>query len=476
MRCAYGHRKLALLLLLSFDISAAAAQFMTVATVEDSDDSSMSGLERFNIPSIQSAESGTTFFNESDIKFRSVWYSRDRHTEDGKKQIKTSVAALGIDALSGYAWGIIGFDLTANLSGKIGASSGWTEILYHDLNDLDNTQERSNMTVGQAALKLKFTSGNGNDGLYLRGGFTPIDVGTLGTAGGLLQDAYRGVEAKYQLGDVTFGYGWADQFRNEWDNQYRDMTNATHQNRDSFIGTASKIAYIHSLGLRYAATAASATLFDGGIGEGEHYRRNAQLAAATTIRLGAANERMRISGYAFGARYLPALSGIANPGIEWHLSGAATYVRGALTLMAGIAATHAPDSGEMNFRLTPWANSDNRNYIQTLGQLDDYVWNGQKVLKLGLNYDLSNVLQLPGLFAGMSTNLSAGLRNPDGSTGRMRELGARLSYTVQSGSLKGIKLDLLPGRLLTQNFKGKQSRKDLKFVVAYACTLGSCWK
>ena len=478
MKLPPRHRNVVLLLLLLFQTAAATAQFLSDGPEGDSDDSGMSGAERFNIPTIKSAANGAAFFDESDIKFRSVWYNRDRRTDNGKSQIKTSVAALGIDALSGYAWGIVGFDLTANLSGKIGASSGWTEILYHDLNDVNNNQERSNATLGQAALKLKFTNGNGNDGLYLRGGYTPIDVGTLGTGGGLLQDAYRGVEAKYQLGDMTFGYGWANQFRNEWDDRYRDMTNSTNQNRGPFIGTADKINYIHSLGVRYAATDATATLIDGGIGEGEHYRRNGQLAAATTIPLGVdkASGNVRISGYAFTGKYLSALSGIANPAMEWHLSGAATYSRGPLALMMGVAATHAPDSGEMNFRLTPWANSDNRNFIQTLGQLDDYVWDGQKVVKIGLIYDLSKILQISGLSAGMSTNFSVGLRNPDGSTGKMRELGARISYAAQSGALKGIKFDLLPGRLVTQNFGGKQSRKDLKFIVAYACTLGSCWQ
>ncbi|MDP5007565.1 MAG: hypothetical protein NWQ13_00835, partial [Glaciimonas sp.] len=180
MKLPPRHRNVVLLLLLLFQTAAATAQFLSDGPEGDSDDSGMSGAERFNIPTIKSAANGAAFFDESDIKFRSVWYNRDRRTDNGKSQIKTSVAALGIDALSGYAWGIVGFDLTANLSGKIGASSGWTEILYHDLNDVNNNQERSNATLGQAALKLKFTNGNGNDGLYLRGGYTPIDVGTLG--------------------------------------------------------------------------------------------------------------------------------------------------------------------------------------------------------------------------------------------------------------------------------------------------------
>ncbi|SFH86099.1 outer membrane porin, OprD family [Collimonas sp. OK307] len=469
MKLSLRYGSSALLLLLSYQFT------LAKVPVESSDDSRMSGLQRFNTPSIESAANGAAFFDESDIKFRSTWYSRDRRTSDGKDQIRVSAVALGIDALSGYAWGLIGFDLTANLSGKLGASRGWSEVLFHDL---ENNQERSNATIGQAALKLKFTNGNGNDGLYLRAGYTPIDVGTLGTSGGLLEDAYRGLQAKYQLGALTFGYGWADRFRNEWDDRYSEMTSGWHQNRGPFAGTANKINYIHSLGVRYAATDAASTLVDAGIGEGDGYRRNGQLAVATTIPLGAnaANGNVRVTGYAFGAKYLSALSEFTDPSMEWHLGSSATYTRGPLALSAGFATTRAPDSGEMNFRLTAWANSDNRNYIQTWGQLDDFVWHGQKVVKLGLNYDLSDALQFPGLSAGISTNLSVGLRNQDGSTGRMRELDGRLSYAVQGGPLKDMTIDLLPGRLVTQNFSGKQSRSDIKFIVGYACTFDKCWQ
>lgn len=269
MKLSICHGCLALLLFLSSQMALATTKVVAAGSAEGSDDSRMSGVERFNIPSIESAASGAAFFDESDIKLRSTWYSRDRRTDNGEDQIRVSALALGIDALSGYAWDTIGFDLTANLSGKLGASRGWSEVLFHNP---DNNQERSNVALGQAALKLKFTNGNGDDGLYLRAGYTPIDVGTLGTSGGLLQHAYRGAQAKYQLGDMTFGYGWADRFRNEWDDRYSVMTTAWHQNRGPFAETANKISYIHSLGVRYATTDAAFTLIDAGVGADSEYR------------------------------------------------------------------------------------------------------------------------------------------------------------------------------------------------------------
>lgn len=55
----------------------------------------------------------------------------------------------------------------------------------------------------------------------------------MGTSGGLQSHSYRGVEAKYKIGDFELGYGWADQFRNEWDNRFRDMTNSWEQGRSN---------------------------------------------------------------------------------------------------------------------------------------------------------------------------------------------------------------------------------------------------
>ncbi|VEB39961.1 Uncharacterised protein [Chromobacterium violaceum] len=37
--------------------------------------------------------------------------------------------------------------------------------------------------------------------------------------------------------------------------------------------------------------------------------------------------------------------------------------------MAGLGKSRNPDGGEVNFRLTPYGNSDNRNFIQTWARM-----------------------------------------------------------------------------------------------------------
>ncbi|XLM20928.1 hypothetical protein MKD33_01295, partial [Chromobacterium piscinae] len=88
-------------------------------------------------------------------------------------------------------------------------------------------KDKSDAVLSQAA--LKFRQNPDGQGLSARAGYTPISIGTMGTSGGLQSHAYRGFEGKYKFGDFEVGYGWADQFRNEWDDRFRDITNSWEQ-------------------------------------------------------------------------------------------------------------------------------------------------------------------------------------------------------------------------------------------------------
>ncbi|GGY17545.1 OprD family outer membrane porin [Paludibacterium paludis] len=402
------------------------------------------------------------FFSKAGTTVRATWYSRHRTTSDNDNEIIVNALGLGVDWKSGFAGGVVGLDVTANSNLRFGASRGWSEVLYHDLR---NDKEHSTAAIGQAAVKIR--TGDDKHGLRMRIGYTPVSIGTMGTSGGLHSHAYRGVEGKYQFGDLEVGYGWADRFHNEWDNRYRAMTTLWHQNRGGFAGAAPKIDYVHSLGARYAL--GQNGFIDGGVGEGKDYRRNAQVAASYTWKLDGAD--LNLTGYYLQGRYVTKKSGIANPRNEWHGSLGATYTRQAFTWFAGYGQTHAPDSGEMNFRMTAWGNSDNRNFIQTWGQLDDFVWDGTRVVKLGVNVDLGKLAGWNGFSAGLSGNSGTNLKKLDGSTTHADEIDANLSYSVGGGMLKGLSVGLYPARLRTHGFGRKQDRNDLKVIVSYSRNL-----
>src|ERR1700692_272902 len=293
------------------------------------------------------SEDVPSLFTEAEVTASTTFYSRNRHATDHADDIHVDALSLGVDWRSGYAagpWGFVGADLSGFTNLRLAPRTRLSGVLYHDYRD---GADKTYATLAQAALKWR--SGATGDGWQVRAGYTPISVGTLGTSGGLHSHAYRGAELKYRAGGWEIGYGLADQFRNEWDNRFRPMTNARHQNRDQYDGTASRIDFVHSVGIRYEANADSSV--DAGAGEGRRYRRNAQVAATRAWRI-ADSGTVTTTAYALWGRYEAALGPVAAPRDEWHASTSVGYASGPFTVSLGFGVTHAPDSGEMNFRLT----------------------------------------------------------------------------------------------------------------------------
>lgn len=423
----------------------------------------------YEIAEIMSASStGADFWNKGKFVTQYTYYGRARTSDDKKNQIHVNAFGIGLGFISGYAWDTVGFDLRLNTN--LGRGNGWSEVLTHDI---DKDTDRSNFNVGEAALKLKL--GDSDLGMEFRGGYLPIRIGTLGTLGGLHPHSYRGFESKVLLsGNFWLGYGWADRFHNEWDYTYRKMTTAWHQNRGSYQDEAPEVDYVHSIGGRYMFGPDNKAFVDMGVGEGEDYRRNAQFASYYPLKLSDGSELI-FTTYALWGKYLTESSKIAHPKNEYHYSASAEWRTGNWYFFGAYGQTHSPDSGEMNFRMTAWANSDNRNFIQTWAQLDDFVWDGQQVVELGIGHEIGKLIGLPGLSLSGHINYGWDMRVPGrDKRGRAWEFNGGIQYAVQDGMLKGLTFGAYPARLRTHDFYingyGKQGRDDIKVVISYFTT------
>lgn len=418
------------------------------------------------------------FLRDGGVTLRTIWYSRSRTAvnttpinEESAGNIRANVLGLGLDISSGYLWDLIGIDLALNSNIKVGSTVGQSEILYYDY---VTNQESSEAVIGRASLKFKL--GSETNGLKANIGYTPIDVGTIGTSSGLHSHAYRGLDVKYIYHDFEFGYGWADQFHNEWTKEFLDITNSSTQNQPPFQGTGQPIDYIQSVGGRYKFGPQKEGFVDIGVGQGKDFRTNQQIVTGYNFDLGL-ERSLNLMGYYFQGKYDTELSGIADPVNEWHTSFGANYKQGPWSFFAGYGKTYAPDSGEMNFALAPWANADNRNFIQTWGQLDDYVWDGEQVIKLGASYEVGKLINLPGLVAGVSYNYGWDLvnKNADGEvigTSVLEEIDTQLTYKIDSGKFKGLGAGVYAAWLRGDtDFYGKPNRNDIKFIVSYEVAL-----
>lgn len=415
----------------------------------------------------QVGKSAMDFWRGASANFRLTYYgrARDNHGagESEAGEIHVNALGLGLDFRSGYAWGTVGFD--GSLAANLGQGTGNSEVLKYDSR---TNEDSSSASFREAALKLRFGDDSGQH-LSLRGGFTPIRVGTIGTSGGINPHGYRGLEAKWQIGGFELGYGWADRFHNDWDDTFRDMTNMWHQNRDGHTD-GRRIDHIHSLGVRYQFGPGKAGFVDIGVGEGKGFRKNAQIAANYPFAF-ENGDTLTLTGYYIWGKYEEELASyITNdPDDEYHFSASARYQRGPWTFLAGYGQTGAGDGREMQFRLTPWGNSDNRNFIQTWAQLDDFVWDGEKVIKVSAVLDLSEQV-LPGLRFGAAFNYGWDINSYDErDTISAREFDISLEYVPVDGPFKGWSLGIYPAwlRFDDDRFYGKHSRDDVKVIVGY---------
>ncbi|POF54633.1 OprD family outer membrane porin, partial [Vibrio vulnificus] len=126
-----------------------------------------------------------------------------------------------------------------------------------------------------------------------------------------------------------------------------------------------------------------------------------------------------------------------------------------------------------NFRLTPWANSDNRNFQQTTSGLEDYSVDGTKAVKLALNYNFAS-WNLPELTAGIGGNYGTNVRSSltekeyDGS---MHSFDWNIGYKFMDGALEGLNIRTFRSKFRGDDIVHKADRNDTKVLISYSVKL-----
>lgn len=413
------------------------------------------------------ADNGEGFIDGSSMDVGVMYYGRERdHNDTTIDPNEIRVHALGLNAnlKSGYYNGWLGADVSAvsNIDLMGGSGHGQSEVLYYD--NRNPGDERNSARLAKARLKLKF----GDEAMNgkVMAGYTDINAGVIGTSSGLNTHSYRGLDAKFNMDNLQLAYGWADQFQNDWDDEFRDITNSGHQNKNNTDGE--QIDFIHSLGARYDLNGNG--WVDVAYGEGKNFRTNYHVAGGYSFDLNDLG-KLTLTSYYQSGKYDEDASfdkgGKADREYTW--SSSAALAKGNWNFLAGYGQTYAPDSNEYQLRLTAWANSDHRNFLQTWAQLDDYLWDGQKVVKFATSYTFDGRLQ--GLSTGVNynygwDNYEAGRAN-DSREGTMHALDFQFSYTVQAGPVKGLWLGVMPGFLRTSDTAVKSDRNDVKVMAVY---------
>lgn len=457
---------------LSLSIAAALCTFSAQAELDQTD------AQNQSVAAIDLSEQAKqAFYDESKLNLHTFLYIRDREErkpgEDFKPQIENQTMQLAFDYQSGYFKDFIGFDLWGSTLLKVGDTVGQSEILLYDYDCNDDGVggdfcEKTNTSLNIAALKMKL--GDKDLGLAARAGYTRINMGTIRSSWGLNPHTYRGAEAKVSMGKFHVGYAWADQFKNDWSDDFKDMTNRWHQG-DASMSKAERIDFIHSIGAIYELDKG---LIDVGYGQGKDYRDNWQALVKYSWDL---SEETKLNTALFyqGGKYVEGkVSGIDDATVESYIALGADIKNGGFTFRAAYSQTDAPDTSAYNFRLTPWANSDNRNFMQTTSQIEDYNADGTKAVKLGVDYNFAS-WGIPELSVGLSGNygwdvvtntaITGDARTYDGT---MYSIDYNVRYRFLDGNLKGLNVNFFPAYFRSEDTNYKYDRNDMKLMLSYS--------
>ena len=419
------------------------------------------------------------FYEDSKLNLHTFLYIRDREERapgaDFKPQIENQTLQLAFDYRSGYFNDVIGFDLWGSTLLKVGDTFGQSEILLYDY-DCNNDGvggdacEKTNTSLNIAALKMKL--GDEELGFAARAGYTRINMGTIRSSWGLNPHSYRGVEGKFSMGNLHLGYAWADQFKNDWSDKFKDMTNAWHQG-DPSMSKAKKIDYIHSIGAIYELDNG---VIDLGYGQGKDYRDNCQALVKYGFDLGS-NMKLNTAFFYQGGKYIEGeVSKVQDAEVESYISLGADLKTGDFNFRFAYSQTDASSDpgGAYNFRLTPWANSDNRNFMQATSQIEDYNPDGTKAVKLGVDYNFAS-WGVPGLSVGLSGNYGWDVitdknKKADDRTydGTMYSIDYNIRYSFLEGDLKGLNVNFFPAYFRSEDTNYKHDRNDMKLMISYS--------
>lgn len=427
------------------------------------------------------------FYDEGKLNLNTSLYIRHRAVKDpttgkyglGPAGIQNQTGNVAISYISGYYKDVIGFDFWGNASIKLGHTVGQSEILYYDYEcgqpGKFSPCEKSYMSVSVAALKLYL--GDAGTNFKLAAGYTPINSGTVKSSWGLNPHAFRGFDSSLTLDKLRLTYAWADRFRNDWNRDFKPMTTAWHQNNAAGLDDHGKIIkagaiidYIHTVGAVYSV---GNTTFDVGYGEGKGYRRNWQ---AMIERNDTLKKDLTLKSKLFyqGARYIEELSKIKDPSTEYYMGVGFNLSYNNTVWSLGYSQNYAPDTDNYNFRLTPWANSDKRDYQPTTSELGDSNASGARAVRIGINYNFSS-FNKPELTLGSALTYGWHVVNNTNKydskriyNDNMFSLDLLASYKIED---KGLSLYLLPSLYRSMGGTYKTSRNDVRFIVNYSINI-----
>lgn len=365
------------------------------------------------------------FIDDASLSGKVRAVSRESKESDlgtpGTKTYGAFAGGLALDAKSGYAWDVIGFDASF-----YGATKFDMNAKNEDNGSLLTKKNEGFGKLGQAYVKVKL--GNDDLGALLKAGRQRISTGLVSGSGSrAVPSSWQGYVLTGNAADVTFGLAYADKVSQRNQAGFEDINN----------GKGKKIDYVAGGELGYSKDGLALT-YRNGISKDYLEAHNVRVAYTLPLSEG--------SDLTVGSSYYT----IKKDGNLWTaskfdkkaktLSLDAKLTLDELTLTAAVTRASAAKAGSLGQYYGDFG--DNNAYgdwsVGTAGTVNDFDYDGETAWSAGASYDFSG-LGVQGLSAGYTFRYGSGMKVA-GENLSESEHDLNLSYAFQQDSLKGLSL------------------------------------
>ena len=393
--------------------------------------------------------------------------------ENGDRWSRLNYSAYNaiLDFSSGYHEGWLGADIAAYYSDDLYNESlkGDDGYLCNEISTCSNLDwgagEGDQLKIYKAALKFKSGEDfNARFGMLQSGG-----NGTVGNVWSFVPGTYRGFELNGKIGEYNLSYFGADQFTAPWLLHEDDYAPA--------LWSDTSWSYLHSLGLNGQLT--ESLYFQLGIGQatGVKYADNVDWSANQVTSYTDKNDNSSYKAYlkyqhsentVLAADFYGVNDDVKYDGLGYHAGLSLQQSLGQFSWMSELRYTDTDNRADFVPRTIHTYGMTNGTWSQYWDSLSDWNKAGEIAWYNRLSYDQGNGWNYYlGLGYGTGADSAASGASGDWDYESEYAVNATVSYSLQSGSLKGTTIRLHGTMLERDEYSGANDadETDIRFQV-----------
>ena len=395
----------------------------------------------------------SNFIDDASVggKLRAVYMdvdSRDSFDSRGRsKDAGAATESLTVDFRSGYVFDTIGFD--ASYYGVVALDEGKTR---NAKNLLPYSSKQNFAKLGQAYIKGKF--GSKDAGFSFKAGRTRIYTGLISGSGSRsIPSAWQGIDTDFNYNGLNVGVAWVNAVLPRDTPDMKQMETKGGERIDNILGMEASYKFNNGLSLKYLNGFAKDYVKGHQITAKHKYGKT--LAVEASYRISQENGDLWNGTGGWGGNGFEDKAQTYDLNIKYNIGKG--YVR------AGFGYTEADNYGDNTGRhyydfgkysygaWYTWTNS---------GLIEEFYWNGEKVIALGAGYTFDNGVNLSYKF-----RHGFGIDVATGGDAKETEHGIDMKYKFKD--IKGLSTRIRYAQYRQNDVPGENNENQVRAYLDY---------